>query len=81
MVSQSFIIVRFYEIKLLRNYYEEDIKINIFRVFYATPEMRIQYQRFLTRPRGFEPLRPTLGLEMRGFVVTNSSELHRFVHL
>jgi len=28
---------------------------------------------------GFEPL--SLGIEMRGFVVTNSSELHRFVHL
>jgi len=33
----------------------------------------------LARPGGFEPL--TLGLEMRGIVVTNSSELHRFVHL
>ena len=33
----------------------------------------------LARPRGFEPL--TLGLEMRGFVVTNSSELSRFVTL
>ena len=33
----------------------------------------------LARPRGFEPL--TLGLEMRGFVVTNSSELSRFVIL
>jgi len=31
----------------------------------------------LVRPRGFEPL--TLGLEMRGFVVTNSTELSRFV--
>ncbi len=27
---------------------------------------------FLARPRGFEPL--TLGLEMRGFVVTNSTK-------
>jgi len=33
----------------------------------------------LAHPRGFEPL--TLGLEMRGFVVTNYSELHRFVLL
>jgi len=33
----------------------------------------------LARPRGFEPL--TLGLEMRGFVVTNSTELYRFVIL
>jgi len=30
-------------------------------------------------PTGFEPV--TLGLEMRGFVVTNSSELYRFVIL
>ena len=34
---------------------------------------------FISTPRGFEPL--TLGLEMRGFVVTNSSELNRFVDL
>jgi len=33
----------------------------------------------LARPRGFEPL--TFGLEMRGFVVTNSTELYRFVDL
>ena len=33
----------------------------------------------LARPGGFEP--PTLGLEMRGFVVTNSTELSRFVTL
>jgi len=33
----------------------------------------------LARPRGFEPL--TLGLEMRGIVVTNSTELSRFVTL
>jgi len=33
----------------------------------------------LARPRGFEPL--TLGLEMRGFVVTNSTVLSRFVTL
>ena len=33
----------------------------------------------LARPTGFEPL--TLGLEMRGFVVTNSTELSRFVIL
>jgi len=33
----------------------------------------------LARPRGFEPLTP--GLEMRGFVVTNSTELSRFVTL
>jgi len=33
----------------------------------------------LARPTGFEPV--TLGLEMRGFVVTNSSELSRFVTL
>jgi len=30
----------------------------------------------LAHPRGFEPL--TLSLEMRGFMITNSSELHRF---
>ena len=34
---------------------------------------------FLVRPRGFEPL--TLGLEMRGIMITNSSELSRFVTL
>jgi len=34
---------------------------------------------YLARPRGCEPL--TLGLEMRGFVVTNSTELSRFVIL
>jgi len=33
----------------------------------------------LARPRGFEPL--TLGLEMRGLVITNSTELSRFVTL
>jgi len=33
----------------------------------------------LARPRGFEPL--TLGLEMRGFVITNYTELSRFVTL
>jgi len=33
----------------------------------------------LARPTGFEPM--TLGLEMRGFVVTNSSELYSFVIL
>jgi len=33
----------------------------------------------LARPTGFEPL--TLGLEMRGIEVTNSSELSRFVIL
>jgi len=33
----------------------------------------------LARPRGFESL--TLGLEMRGFMITNSSELYRFVIL
>jgi len=35
--------------------------------------------KLLARPRGFEPL--TLGLEMRGFVLTNCIELYRFVHL
>jgi len=30
----------------------------------------------LARPRGFEPL--TLGLEMRGFVVTDCIELYRY---
>jgi len=34
---------------------------------------------FIGAPRGFEPL--TLGLEMRGIVVTNYNELHRFVNL
>jgi len=33
----------------------------------------------LARPRGFEPL--PLGLEMRGFMITNSTELSRFVTL
>jgi len=33
----------------------------------------------LARPTGFEPV--TLGLEMRGFVVTNCIELSRFVIL
>jgi len=33
----------------------------------------------LAHPTGFEPV--TLGLEMRGLVITNYSELHRFVHL
>jgi len=33
----------------------------------------------LARPTGFEPV--TLGLEMRGFVVTNSTDLSRFVTL
>jgi len=33
----------------------------------------------LARPTGFEPV--TLGLEMRGFVITNSTELSRFVIL
>ena len=33
----------------------------------------------LARPRGLEPL--TLGLEMRGFVVTNYIELYRLVIL
>jgi len=33
----------------------------------------------LARPRGFEPL--TLGLEIRGIEVTNSTELSRFVIL
>jgi len=37
------------------------------------------YALELARPRGFEPL--TLGLEMRGFVITNSTELSRFVTL
>ena len=37
------------------------------------------YALELARPRGFEPL--TLGLEMRGFVVTNCIELYRFVIL
>ena len=37
------------------------------------------YAGYLARLRGFEPLTP--GLEMRGFVVTNPTELHRSVHL
>ena len=37
------------------------------------------YALELARPRGFEPL--TLGLEMRGSVVTNCIELSRFVTL
>jgi len=39
----------------------------------------IKTLNLLARPRGFEPL--TLGLEMRGIVVTNSTELSRFVTL
>ena len=39
----------------------------------------LKVSKLLARPRGFEPL--TLGLEMRGFVVTNSTELSRFVTL
>jgi len=39
----------------------------------------LKVSQLLARPRGFEPL--TLGLEMRGFVVTNSTELSRFVIL
>jgi len=39
----------------------------------------IKTLNLLARPTGFEPV--TLGLEMRGFVVTNSSELYRFVIL
>jgi len=34
---------------------------------------------FIGAPTGFEPV--TLGLEMRGFVVTNCIELSRFVIL
>jgi hypothetical protein len=41
--------------------------------------MRIQYQRFLARPTGFEPV--TLGLEMGGIDHTNDIVLHRFVIL
>ena len=33
----------------------------------------------LARSTGFEPV--TLGLEIRGLVITNYSELHRFVYL
>jgi len=39
----------------------------------------IRTLNLLARPTGFEPV--TLGLEMRGFMITNSSELHRFVYL
>ena len=39
----------------------------------------LKVSKLLARPRGFEPL--TLGLEMRGFVVTNCIELSRFVIL
>ena len=35
--------------------------------------------QLLARPGGFEP--PTLGLEMRGVMITNFSELRRFVNL
>ena len=61
------------------NYYEKDIKINLSRVFCVTPSIMNLLLAFLARPRGFEPL--TLGLEMRGFVVTNCIELSRFVIL
>ena len=39
----------------------------------------LKISQLLARPGGFEP--PTLGLEMRGFVITSSSELSRFVIL
>ena len=39
----------------------------------------IKTLNLLARLGGFEP--PTLGLEMRGFVVTNSTELSRFATL
>jgi len=39
----------------------------------------VLYNLLLAHPEEFEP--PTLGLEMRGFVITNSSELSRFVTL
>ena len=39
----------------------------------------LKVSQLLARPRGFEPL--TLGLEMRGFVVTICIELYRFVIL
>jgi len=39
----------------------------------------IKTLNLLARPTGFEPL--TLGLEMRGLVIANFSELHRFVNL
>jgi len=42
-------------------------------------DKRWVYVLELARPRGFEPL--TLGLEMRGFVVTSCIELSRFVIL
>jgi len=37
------------------------------------------YALEMARSEGFEP--STLGLEMRGFVITNSTELSRFVTL
>ena len=39
----------------------------------------IKGEKIMVGPPGFEPL--TLGLEMRGFVVTNSTELSRLVTL
>ena len=42
-------------------------------------EVEIGLLKLLVHPRGFKPL--TFGLEMRGFVVTNSTELSRFVTL
>jgi len=39
----------------------------------------VLYNLLLAHPEEFEP--PTLGLEMRGIVVTNYNELQRFVYL
>ena len=55
------------------------IKINLSRVFCATPEIMNLYLSFLARPTRFELV--TLGLEMRGIGYTNDIVLHRFVVL
>ena len=58
---------------------ETGIKINLSRVFCATPGIMNLLLTYLARPTGFEPV--TLGLEMRGIEFTNCIELYRFVTL
>jgi len=55
------------------------IKINLSRVFCATPEIMNLLLTFLARPTRFELV--TLGLEMQGIEYTNDLVLHRFVIL
>ena len=65
---------------------KKNVVKNNYNAMYKKILMQIQecdklwvYALELASPRGFEPL--TLGLEMRGFVVTNCIELYRFVIL